>query len=89
MKKISTYIPNHLAKKSLLIGKFESYIQKNFPKEIISQISVLNISGTILILGVKKSSFATLMRFEKQKYIHILEKNDFFKIDDIKIIVDS
>tara|TARA_B100001123_G_C15262261_1_gene1007013 strand:- start:875 stop:1144 length:270 start_codon:yes stop_codon:yes gene_type:complete len=89
MKKISSFIPKHLAKKSLLIGKFESYINQNFPKEIISEINVINISGSTLILGCKKSSFATLMRFEKDKYIHILKKNDFLDIDDIKIIVNT
>jgi hypothetical protein len=59
------------------------------PMEIIGYIEIVNVKDNVLIISCKNSSIATLMRFEKQKYIDMLSNNKIHKINDIKIAIES
>jgi len=89
MKKISSFIPVHVINKNDLIKELSSYIYEVFPKDILDMIDVSTVKDNILIISCKNSSIATLMRFEKQKYLNLLHNNKICKILDIKITLDD
>ena len=85
MKKISSFIPVHVINKNALIKDLTSYIADVFPEDVLNNIEVGSVKDSMLIISCKNSSVATLMRFEKQKFIDLLKDNDICKIDDIKV----
>ena len=89
MKKISSFIPVHVINKNDLIKELSSYIYEVFPKDILDMIEVSTVKDNVLIISCKNSSIATLMRFEKQKYLNLLNNNKICKILDIKITLDD
>ena len=89
MKKISSFIPVHVINKNDLIKELSSYIYEVFPKDILDMIYVSTVKDNILIISCKNSSIATLMRFEKQKYLNLLDNNKICKILDIKITLSD
>ncbi|OUX18341.1 MAG: hypothetical protein CBE17_02230 [Gammaproteobacteria bacterium TMED257] len=89
MKKISSFIPVHVINKNDLIKELSSYIYEVFPKDILDMIDVSTVKDNILIISCKNSSIATLMRFEKQKYLNLLNNNKICKILDIKITLSD
>ena len=84
MKKISSFIPVHVINKNDLIKELSSYIYEVFPKDILDMIDVSTVKDNILIISCKNSSIATLMRFEKQKYLNLQNNNKICKILDYK-----
>ena len=89
MKKISSFIPVHVINKNDLIKELSSYIYEVFPKDILDMIDVSTVKDNILIISCKNSSIATLMRFEKQKYLNLLNNNKICKILDINITLSD
>jgi hypothetical protein len=89
MKKISSFIPQHVINKKELIKELNDFIAHMLPMEIIGYIEIVNVKDNVLIISCKNSSIATLMRFEKQKYIDMLSNNKIHKINDIKIAIES
>ena len=89
MKKISSFIPVHVINKNALIKDLTSYISDVFPEDVLNNIEVGSVKDSVLIISCKNSSVATLMRFEKQKFIDLLRNNDICKIDDIKVTLIS
>ena len=89
MKKISSFIPVHVINKNDLIKELTCYIFDVFPKSILDNIEVGSLKDNVLIISCKNSSIATLMRFEKQKYIDLLKDNTFCEINDIKVTITN
>jgi len=89
MKKISSFIPQHVINKKELIKELNDFIAHILPMEIMGYIEIVNVKDNVLIISCKNSSIATLMRFEKQKYIDMLSNNKIHKINDIKISIES
>jgi len=87
MKKISSFIPVHVINKNGLIKDLTSYIADVFPKDVLDNIEVGSVKDSVLIISCKNSSVATLMRFEKQKFIDLLDDNNICKIDDIRVTI--
>ena len=85
MKKISSFIPVHVINKNGLIKDLTSYISDVFPEDVLNNIEVGSVKDSVLIISCKNSSVATLMRFEKQKFIDLLDGNNIYKIDDIRV----
>ena len=85
MKKISSFIPVHVINKNGLIKDLTSYISDVFPEDVLNNIEVGSVKDSVLIISCKNSSVATLMRFEKQKFIDLLSDNTIYKIDDIRV----
>jgi hypothetical protein len=85
MKKISSFIPVHVINKNGLIKDLTSYISDVFPEDVLNNIEVSSVKDSVLIISCKNSSVATLMRFEKQKFIDLLDGNNICKIDDIRV----
>ena len=87
MKKISSFIPVHVINKNGLIKDLTSYISNVFPEDVLNNIEVGSVKDSVLIISCKNSSVATLMRFEKQKFIDLLSDNNICKIDDIRVTI--
>ena len=87
MKKISSFIPVHVINKNGLIKDLTSYISDVFPEDVLNNIEVSSVKDSVLIISCKNSSVATLMRFEKQKFIDLLDGNNICKIDDIRVTI--
>ena len=47
------------------------------------------MTDSLFIIGCKNSSLATTLKFEKNKYLKLLESNAFLEITDLKIIIDN
>lgn len=89
MKKISSFLPDNVLNKKLLINNLNQFISENFPKDIINEIKIINAKDGLVIIGCKNSSLATTLKFEKNKYLKLLESNAFLEITDLKIIIDN
>ena len=85
MKKISSFIPVHVINKTGLIKELSYYISTVFPQDILDMIEINTVKNNVLIISCKNSTVATKMRFEKQRYIDILENNPIYEIKDINI----
>lgn len=77
----------HVINKNDLIKGLTSYISNVFPEDVLDNIEVGSIKDNVLIISCKNSSVATLMRFEKQRFIDLLSDNSICKIDDIKVTI--
>ena len=75
----------HVINKNALIKDLTSYISDVFPEDVLNNIEVGSVKDSVLIISCKNSSVATLMRFEKQKFIDLLDGNNICKIDDIRV----
>jgi len=89
MKKISSFLPDSVISKNLLITKLNEFLADQFSDGIMSSIKIINVKGSTVIIGCKNSSLATTLKFEKNKYLEILKNNKFLEITDLKIIVDN
>ena len=89
MKKISSFIPVNIINKSALIKELSAYIHKVYPEDVFLGIEINSIKDHTLIISCKNSSIATIMRFEKQKYIDLLKDNTICQVDDIKVVISD
>ena len=89
MKKISSFLPDNVLNKKLLINNLNQFISEIFPKDIINEFKIINAKDGLVIIGCKNSSLATTLKFEKNKYLKLLESNAFLEITDLKIIIDN
>ena len=89
MKKIASFLPNNIVNKSLLIKNLNQFIIENFPKSIVDGMEVINVKDNVVIMGCKNSSLATILKFERNKYLEILKKNSFSRVTDLKIVINN
>tara|TARA_Y100000782_G_C10089227_1_gene225388 strand:+ start:285 stop:554 length:270 start_codon:yes stop_codon:yes gene_type:complete len=89
MKKIASFLPDNIINKSLLIKNLNQFIIENFPKSIVDGIEVINVKDNVVIMGCKNSSLATILKFERNKYLEILKKNSFSRVTDLKIVINN
>ena len=89
MKKIASFLPDNITNKSLLIKNLNQFIIENFPKSIVDGIEVINVKDNVVIMGCKNSSLATILKFERNKYLEILKKNSFSRVTDLKIVINN
>ncbi len=89
MKKISSLLPDNILNKSILIKNLNQFVNNNFPQDIAGQIEIINIKGDVIVVGCKNSSIATVLKFERNKYLDIFRKNNSLNIADFKIVINN
>ena len=89
MKKIASFLPDNIINKSLLIKNLNQFIIENFPKSIVDGMEVINVKDNVVIMGCKNSSLATILKFERNRYLEILQKNSFSRVTDLKIVINN
>ncbi len=85
MKKISSYLPQHVINKRDLLSDMNAKLNNILVDELKKKVEIVSIKDNILIVNCENSSIATLMRFEKNRYLKKLNQSFHINLLDIKI----
>ncbi len=87
MKKISSFLPQHVINKRELLVKITHDLHEIMSDEIKRNISVISFKDHILTISCDDSSIATLVRFEKHHYITHINAKKYVRLDDIRFCI--
>ncbi|MBK46366.1 MAG: hypothetical protein CMD82_00600 [Gammaproteobacteria bacterium] len=87
MKKISSFLPKHVINKQDLLTHINTQLNHILEDKLKTKVTITSIKDNILIVFCEDSSVATLMRFEKHRYLKLLNQNSRIKILDMKICI--
>ena len=87
MKKISSFLPQHVINKRELLVKITHDLHKIMSDEIKRNIAVISFKDHILTISCDDSSVATLVRFEKHHYMTHINSKKYVKLDDIRFCI--
>ncbi len=87
MKKISDFIPNKVIKKRENINDLNTILKNNVDMKIGSKITVINYSENSITIECDNSSTATILKFEREKYLQVFKNYGMYNIQDIKVKV--
>ncbi len=87
MKKISSFLPQHVINKRELLIKITHDLHEIMSNEIKRNVSVISYKDHILTISCDDSSIATLVRFEKYHYITHINGKKYLRLDDIRLSV--
>tara|TARA_Y100000816_G_C26014694_1_gene530607 strand:+ start:785 stop:1051 length:267 start_codon:yes stop_codon:yes gene_type:complete len=87
MKKISSFIPKHVVNKKDIISNIEIMLKHMSSEGISNDFQVISLKDGILLISCKNSETATILRFEKRKYLKELNLKSKTAVDDIKVVV--
>ena len=85
MKKISNFIPDKVLKKKERIDELNTILKSNLENKVADKINVINFSESIIIIECNDSSIASIVRFEREKYIIIFKDFGMYNIEDLKV----
>ena len=85
MKKISDFIPNKVLEKKQKIEELNSIFKSTVDINIQTEINVINYNENTITIECTNSSVASIVKFDRDKYIKILKNCGMYNIDDIKI----
>tara|TARA_B100001057_G_scaffold165936_1_gene166655 strand:- start:614 stop:910 length:297 start_codon:yes stop_codon:yes gene_type:complete len=85
MKKISDFIPNKVIKKKKHIDELSDIFIRGSDSNIQSEIQVINYSDTSVTIECNNSSVASIIKFNREKYLKIFKNYGLYNIQDIKI----
>jgi hypothetical protein len=85
MKKISDFIPDKVIKKKERIDTLNALLKSNLEHEVINKINVINFSESIITIECNDSSVASIVKFEREKYLHIFKDFGMYSIQDLKV----
>ena len=88
MKKISSFIPKHVVNKKDIISNIQIILKHISAHEIKDGFQVISLKDGVLLIACKNPETATILRFEKRKYINEINLKSKECIDDIKIVVN-
>ena len=87
MKKISDFIPKKVVDKKENIDSLNLILNDSIETNLQNKIRVINYNESCITIECDDSSIASIMRFEKDKYLDILNKNDLGNIKELKVRV--
>jgi hypothetical protein len=85
MKKISDFIPDKVIKKKERIDELNTVLESNLENEVINKINVINFSETTITIECNDSSVASIVKFEREKYLQIFKDFGMYNIQDLNI----
>ena len=85
MKKISNFIPNKVIEKKDNINRLDAVLNNILTESLRKNIKVINYSETTVTIECENSSVASIMKFERDRYIDIFKNNGIENIQDLKI----
>ena len=85
MKKISDFIPDKVIKKKERIDELNTVLRSNLENEIINKINVINFSESIITIECNDSSVASIVKFEREKYLQIFKDFGMYNIQDLNV----
>ena len=87
MKKISDFIPKKVIDKKENIESLNLILNDSIETNLKNKIRVINYSETCITIECDDTSIASIMRFEKEKYLDIFNENDLSNIKELKVRV--
>ncbi|MEL0171978.1 MAG: DciA family protein, partial [Gammaproteobacteria bacterium] len=69
------------------IDSLNLILNESIETNLQNKIRVINYSDTCITIECDDSSVASIMRFEKDKYLDIFNKNDLCNIRELKVKV--
>ena len=87
MKKISDFIPKKVINKKETIDNLNLILNNSIQTNMQNKIHVINYSDTCITVECDDSSLASIMRFEKDKYIELFNKNGSHTISELRVKV--
>ena len=85
MKKISNFIPNKVIERKDNINRLDAVLNNILTESLRKNIKVINYSETTITIECENSSVASVMKFERDRYIDIFKNNGMENIQDLKI----
>lgn len=85
MKKISNFIPNKVIERKDNINRLDAVLNNILTESLRKNIKVINYSETTITIECENSSVASVMKFERDRYIDIFKNNGVENIQDLKI----
>ena len=85
MKKISDFIPDKVIKKKEIIDTLNALLKSNLEHEVINKINVINFSESIITIECNDSSVASIVKFERAKYIQMFKDFGMYSIQDLNV----
>ena len=85
IKKISNFIPNKVIEKKDNINRLDAVLNNILTESLRKNIKVINYSETTITIECENSSVASVMKFERDRYIDIFKNNGMENIQDLKI----
>ena len=87
MKKISDFIPKKVIDKKENIDSLNLILNESIETNLQNKIRVINYNETCITIECDDSSIASIMRFEKDKYLDMFNENDLINIEELKVTI--
>ena len=85
MKKISDFIPNKVIKKKENIDDLNQILKSSTEENWRDKVSVINYSDNSITIECENSSIASIIKFEREKYLEVFKNYGMYNIQDLKI----
>ena len=85
MKKISDFIPNKVIKKKENIDDLNEIIASSIEEDWKEKVIVINYSDNSVTVECENSSIASIIKFEREKYLEIFKNYGMYNIQDLII----
>jgi hypothetical protein len=85
MKKISDFIPDKVIKKKERIDELNALLKSNLDNKVINRINIINFSESAVIIECDDSSVASIVKFEREKYLQIFKNFGMYNLQDLKV----
>ena len=85
MKKISDFIPNKVIKKKENIDDLNEIIASSIEEDWKEKVIVINYSDNSVTIECENSSIASIIKFEREKYLEIFKNYGMYNIQDLNI----
>ena len=87
MKKISDFIPKKVIDKKENIDSLNLILNDSIETNLQNKIRVINYNETCITIECDDTSIASIMRFEKDKYLDIFKENGLINIKELKVTI--
>ena len=87
MKKISDFIPKKVVDKKENIDSLNLILNDSIETNLQNKIRVINYNEACITIECDDSSIASIMRFEKDKYLDMFNENDLINIEELKVTI--
>jgi len=85
MKKISDFIPNKVIEKKQHIDKLDDILSAGVEDNLRELMHVINYSENSITIECASSSIASILKFEREKYLELFKNYGMYNIQDLKI----
>ncbi len=89
MKKISDFIPQKIVNKKNSIDSLNMLLANNTDESFAHKVRIINFHDEHIVIECEDSSVATIIRFDREKYLKLINDSGLFQVNDIKVKVKT